>query len=188
MKNFYDVFGYTNPAECLQLQAFARGKVCLEIGSFLGKATVAMAEVAEKVFTIDTFKENPEGLGTQKKKFTTLKGFQENIKGFNNIEHFIGKSKDILPKLDIIADLVFIDGDHSYPGVKKDILSSWPKLRPGGMFVLHDYYIEGASPKNKPVLNAAKGVLKASKEIFGDNFIEGHEHLMAWFTKKEVSR
>jgi len=184
MKNFYEVFGYTNPAECLHLQAFARGKVCLEIGSFLGKATVAMAEVAEKVYTMDTFKENPWSLGTQKKKFTTLEAFKENIGGYNNIEYFIGKSKDILPKLDIVVDLVFIDGDHSYPGVKKDILSSWPKLNVGGTLVLHDYYIEGSSPKNEPVLNAAKGVLKASREIFGDDFIEGHEHLMAWFTKK----
>ena len=186
-KNFYEVFGYTNPAECLHLQEFARGRICLEIGCFLGKSTVAMAEVAKKVYSIDTFKENPDHLGIQKNEFTTLESFQKNIKGYDNIKYFIGESGDILPGLDIVVDCVFIDGDHSYSGNKKDILFSWPKLRAGGMFVLHDYYIEGVSPKNKSVLNASNGVLKASREIFGDDFIEGHEFLMAWFTKKEIS-
>ena len=41
----------------------------------------------------------------------------------------------------------------------------------------------------KPIyeMYISNGVLKASREIFGDDFIEGHEFLMAWFTKKEIS-
>ena len=34
--------------------------------------------------------------------------------------------------------LLFIDGDHSYEGVKKDYELFWPKLEKGGFIVFHD--------------------------------------------------
>ncbi|MGK7877235.1 MAG: class I SAM-dependent methyltransferase [Xenococcaceae cyanobacterium] len=39
------------------------------------------------------------------------------------------------------VDLIFIDGDHSYEGCKEDVLHyvGW-NLRPGGYFILHDYF------------------------------------------------
>lgn len=36
-------------------------------------------------------------------------------------------------------DFVFIDGDHSYNGVKKDLQAYYPLVRPGGLFSGHDY-------------------------------------------------
>lgn len=36
-------------------------------------------------------------------------------------------------------DLIFIDGDHSYDGVKRDLLAWWPKVRRGGWLGGHDY-------------------------------------------------
>ena len=40
-----------------------------------------------------------------------------------------------------LCDLMFIDGDHSYQGCKADVARFVPKyLRPGGYFILHDYY------------------------------------------------
>jgi len=37
------------------------------------------------------------------------------------------------------VDLVFIDGDHSYEGVKQDITLYLPTLRPGGILAGHGY-------------------------------------------------
>lgn len=37
-----------------------------------------------------------------------------------------------------IVDFLFIDGDHSYEGVKKDIKIWMPKLRSGGVLIMHD--------------------------------------------------
>lgn len=34
---------------------------------------------------------------------------------------------------------IFVDGDHTYEGVKRDILEYYPLLAPGGVMVLHDY-------------------------------------------------
>lgn len=61
------------------------------------------------------------------------------------------------------ADLIFIDGDHSYEGCKADILAYYPKTRRwiGG----HDY-------KNKHPKMDFSGVDRAVEEIF-DEFQEG---------------
>lgn len=37
------------------------------------------------------------------------------------------------------VDFVFIDADHSYEGVKKDILAWLPKVKSGGILAGHDY-------------------------------------------------
>jgi predicted O-methyltransferase YrrM len=37
-------------------------------------------------------------------------------------------------------DMLFIDGDHSYEGVRQDYINYSPLVRPGGMIVLHDCY------------------------------------------------
>lgn len=35
-------------------------------------------------------------------------------------------------------DLVFIDADHEYAGVRADLAAWWPTVRPGGVFCGHD--------------------------------------------------
>ena len=37
-----------------------------------------------------------------------------------------------------VVGLVFVDGDHSYEGVKRDITAWYPRLRPGGFLCFHD--------------------------------------------------
>jgi hypothetical protein len=37
-------------------------------------------------------------------------------------------------------DLLFIDGDHSYEGCASDVVRFVPFVRPGGYFILHDYF------------------------------------------------
>ncbi len=37
------------------------------------------------------------------------------------------------------CDLVYVDADHSYEGVKADIDAYWPKLKTGGVMAFHDY-------------------------------------------------
>ncbi len=40
-------------------------------------------------------------------------------------------------------DLVFLDADHSYPGIKRDIAAWLPKVRRGGWLGGHDYHNSG---------------------------------------------
>lgn len=39
-------------------------------------------------------------------------------------------------------DYIYIDGDHSYEGVKKDYSLFWPKLNKGGLMVFHDVVVK----------------------------------------------
>jgi len=76
----------------------------------------------------------------------------------DNKHHKAGLRKTILkdvPRVEIIGasqdeavlvslgkmpafDVILIDGDHHYPGVKLDTILYLPMLRPGGFLVLHD--------------------------------------------------
>jgi len=38
-------------------------------------------------------------------------------------------------------DVIFIDGDHTYEGVRKDLALYWPLLKDKGIFSGHDYQI-----------------------------------------------
>jgi predicted O-methyltransferase YrrM len=42
---------------------------------------------------------------------------------------------------DNFFDYIYIDADHSYEGVKKDLNAYWPKVKPGGILGGHDYMI-----------------------------------------------
>ena len=75
----------------------------------------------------------------------------------------------IMPSCDLAArfdndyfDFVFIDGDHSYEGVKKDIVSYWPKLKVGGIMGGDDY--------NNP-LPGIVGITKSVHDIFGQSIL-----------------
>lgn len=57
-------------------------------------------------------------------------------------------------------DFLFIDGDHSYEGVKKDFEMYGPLVRKGGMIALHDIRLDG-----HPNVKVKK---------FWDGYIEDH--------------
>jgi hypothetical protein len=53
-----------------------------------------------------------------------------------------GRSIDVVDqvrRLTSHADLLFIDGDHSYAGVKSDWEAYGPMLKPGSIAVFHDW-------------------------------------------------
>ena len=56
-------------------------------------------------------------------------------------------------------DVLFIDGDHSYEGVKKDFLNYSDFVRSNGLIILDDFNINGKYP----------GILKFAFEMFENN-------------------
>jgi hypothetical protein len=56
--------------------------------------------------------------------------------------------KDIFSKIDIQADFIFIDGNHTAAFVLTDALMSWYTLKPGGIMVFDDYLWGAPDTKN----------------------------------------
>lgn len=52
-------------------------------------------------------------------------------------------SLEAVKDLDVIFDFIYVDGDHSYEEVKKDLNAWYPKVKEGGVFCGDDYQ-EGA--------------------------------------------
>lgn len=78
---------------------------------------------------------------------------------------------EALKSLGITFDLVFIDGDHSYPGVSQDVKQYREFLRPGGFLILHD----SAMPE--------WGIMQVVKELMED---EGMEFIAEYRTAKDM--
>jgi len=46
-------------------------------------------------------------------------------------------------------DIIYIDGDHSYNGVKKDLIQSFKKIKNGGYIMGHDYEMNMTKAKTR---------------------------------------
>lgn len=163
-KHWSEVKGYLEPDEAYKLAELAEGRFCLEIGSYLGRSSVCIAEKAKEVVCVDTFEADESGQ-TQTGEITTLPDFVANISGYDNIKFIVAKSQDFFRTLDglVLFDLIFIDGFHEYSVVKDDIDQAWRNLHVGGILVLHDFGIGCGVP------NAAAdcGILPMDGQVMG---------------------
>lgn len=69
-------------------------------------------------------------------------------------------------------DFVFIDADHVYENVKKDVLAWMPKIKEGGIIAGHDF------------VNYHPGVIQAVCEVFGErNICTDYLDELCWMVK-----
>ena len=77
-------------------------------------------------------------------------------------QYVIGKSPECSEAFeDEVFDVIFLDGDQSYEGVKRDLHAWWPKLKSGGLFCGDDYHHASNSDEGR------YGVIQAVEE-FGE--------------------
>ena len=88
-----------------------------------------------RVYCIDTW----ENDGMTEGKRSTFDIFKQNTGAFKNIIPVVGRSTTVPLPFTGQADLVFIDGDHSYPGVRADVDRFASFVREGGCLALHDH-------------------------------------------------
>jgi hypothetical protein len=82
----------------------------------------------------------------------------------NYIEFFLMESSIYAEKYNNQEyDYVYLDGDHSYQGVKDDFDNFWPRLKKRGIMAFHDIYM-------KPTEKLNYGVYKLWEQLKNDNY------------------
>jgi predicted O-methyltransferase YrrM len=123
----------------------ARGTI-VEIGSFKGRSTVMLAKVASHyslgpIVAIDPHNSpilldhhaNPEA--------SSYQDFLDSIHAAgvsNHVESHLAYSTEAANSWNRPIRLLWIDGDHSYEGAKKDLDGFFPHLVPHGVVAFHD--------------------------------------------------
>lgn len=124
-------------------------KKCAEIGIGYGfhAKEILMNSDVEMLYLVDPYVFYPnDGFATDVEKFGGFEKLEKNVK--INLEEYSNRYKWFKqPSLSITneqitdesLDLVFIDGDHSYESVQKDLRFWWKKVRKGGWLTGDDY-------------------------------------------------
>lgn len=117
---------------------------CLEIGSYLGASACVMSAALLRradtsstvcVYCIDTWQNDAMGSEPNRDTWTE---FKQNTKKFQSVITTVrGYSHEVAMPQESM-DLIFIDGDHSYEGAKRDIDLTSHLVRPGGALAFHD--------------------------------------------------
>lgn len=122
--------------------------IFVEIGVWKGKSTIYMAEkIMEtrkniQLWAVDIFEGNT-GMANGQDKIpgNILQVYYKNIEPVKEYIHtIVGNSTEVHSQFqDENIDFIFIDGDHRYEAVKKDLKGWFPKLKIGGVIAGHDY-------------------------------------------------
>ena len=130
-------------AECLELVRLARGKRVLEVGSYFGRSTVALASVAAVVHSVDLHPPDNVDTGVS----STLGGVVDNLDKYelrHRVVLHVGFSQLILPALRPHSfDLVFLDAQHHAEAVREDLQAVLPLVKRDGVIAFHDYGVPG---------------------------------------------
>lgn len=127
-----------------------------EIGSWKGKSTHALLTGCRGiVYAIDHFLGSPSAPFTQEeaKNDNVYNQFMQNVGGFPNLVVVKKDSREAAPEVPMV-DMVFIDSDHTYEDIKRDIEVWLPKAKK--LICGHDY--DDGWP----------GIIKGVNEVFGE--------------------
>lgn len=157
LDEFERVPGWLDPGEALLLSRLAAekrpGRV-VEIGSYQGRSAIALAKGLQEIaplLAIDTFRGSPEHWPggeyfdpqtmDAEGAIDTLPLFRKHIRQFG-VEHRVEVWRDdslsAAGRMIDPVSLLFIDADHAYPSVRRDLGAWLPHLVARGIVVLHD--------------------------------------------------
>jgi methyltransferase family protein len=167
-KEYYNLFPHNFPQGWFDgcdiatyrrlMKRVPRNGTVVELGSWKGRSICSAADIIQKrhlnVYCVDTFQgsKGEDNLLSEAKENNILSIFTENIKrfGIESFVHTIPKLTNEAAKLKFPpVNLLFIDADHTYEGVRDDIKNWLPKMADhGGVVSGHDF---GSEPISRAV-------------------------------------
>jgi len=130
--------------EILQKCAGSVKGVIVEIGCWVGRSskTLCLASPESVVYSIDPLETVRGEFYCEEMsidKYLLLKELENNMEGIKNWRFIQKRSEDAILDWKEKIDLLFIDGNHDYKFVVKDL--RWLKfLKVGGYVLFHDYF------------------------------------------------
>lgn len=122
------------------VKSLPQNPTIVNIGAERGVSTIAMLETRPDAFIFsvdigecDGERKNAERAGMDLRRIVRV----------------LGRSQEIGRYWPYVVDMVFIDGDHRYEGVKGDIAIWKDVVVSGGVLAFHDYF-EGEPPAHNP--------------------------------------
>jgi hypothetical protein len=150
--------GWLTEGEARELARIAEGGVVLEIGSYCGRSTLALASTAAHVYTVDHHRGSAEHQGTQTAAgpMGTLPALMVTLGGLwpDKVSVLLMDSESLKFLAPRSFGLVFVDGDHSSKAVSRDLLLA--RQLAARYVAVHDYWAPGW-PAVKEVADAILG-------------------------------
>lgn len=204
-----DMRSDTSERDCKALDLLTKrilhyGVKIVEVGSWKGMTTSVLAKSAKDfngdVFAIDHWKGQQNAIEhiNQTKSLDVLMVFRDNMQilGLDNVHPFeVSSLKAVDLFKDDSLDMVFIDADHIYEFVKKDIQAWYSKVKKGGILCGHDCelkytdagkYTQIINEHLKDIVIAGvchPGVTRALYDVFEDRY-EIMPNSSIWWLRK----
>jgi len=145
----------------------------VEIGSFAGSSLFLTCQALKRITPqLQGFAVEPGG---HPQLYEVLKHFQ------GDVTHLQMFSYQAIPQLESVCEssnqlftFIFVDGDHTYEGVRRDIIDYFPLLAPGGIMMFHDYLPPLDDENREAILfhHAGKevGIRQACQELMENTY------------------
>src|SRR6185295_15439005 len=112
----------------------------VEIGSWQGKSTIWIASGARRigghVFAIDPHEGSLEDPSARTLEFLTANLAEAGVADI--VTPVVARSEDAVGRVPARCSLLFIDGDHTAAGVRRDLEIWVPNVHAGGVVAMHD--------------------------------------------------
>ncbi len=115
----------------------------IEIGSYMGESILLFNSIGifNEIHSIEPFEGHEQHMVDYGYDWDFVKEeFKTNTRLCKNIIQYEDYSYNVVDNFeDNSIDFIYIDGDHSYAGVKRDVELFIPKVKNGGFIGGHDY-------------------------------------------------
>jgi predicted O-methyltransferase YrrM len=169
-----------------EVKRVSENNFCVEIGSYCGKSACFIGQACKEkkslLITIDHHEGSeeqqlgelyfdPEVYDEKLKKINTLPLLEENLAKFNLenvVKPLVMDSISAAKIVENNADLIFIDGSHTFESAETDYELWKNKIKKGGTLAIHDIYDyedEGGQAPNKIFKQSLKENFNLIKRI-----------------------